>query len=86
MLSGLVGCGFLSGEECSTVAVGDFAGTAPLKAVSSIIKRKEVRYFVAEFLILCYDICMKNNHTYCLLVCNINYPMVWTVKNTNRRY
>ena len=21
-----------------------------------------------------------------VLVCNINYPMVWTVKNTNRRY
>ena len=26
MLSGLVGCGFLSGETCSVVAVGDFAG------------------------------------------------------------
>ena len=26
MLSGLVGCGFLSGEICSVVAVGDFAG------------------------------------------------------------
>lgn len=29
------------------------------------LKRKYVRYFVAESLILCYDICMKNNHTYC---------------------
>lgn len=26
MLSALVGCGFLSGEACSVVAVGDFAG------------------------------------------------------------
>ena len=26
MLSGLVGCGFLSGETCSVVAVGNFAG------------------------------------------------------------
>ena len=26
MLSGLVGCGFLSGEACTTVAVGNFVG------------------------------------------------------------
>ena len=38
---------------------------APLKAVSGIIKRKYVRCFVAEYLILCHDICMKNNNTYC---------------------
>ena len=51
------------------------------KAVSSIIKRKYVRYFIAEFLISWYYICMKENLIhYRTCVCNINYHMVWSVK------
>ena len=52
-----------------------------IKAVSSIIKRKYVRYFIAEFLISWYYICMKENLThYRTCVCNVNYHMVWSVK------
>ena len=52
-----------------------------IKAVSSIIKRKYVRYFIAKFLISWYHIYMKENLIhYRTCVCNINYHMVWSVK------